>query len=131
MASLSERCWNYHQVIQQEVEIWRELDHEHILKFIGACPVAEKPFMVCEMKANGDVLTFLRKNPNASKRKIVSIIYPTWFIASLTHYPTAVRGITRSAVSSREVGSSQRHQSCTSVLICVVVEILIGLRYPE
>lgn len=74
ITSLSERCFNYHQVIQQEVEIWRELDHEHILKFIGACPVAEKPFMVCEMKANGDVLTYLRKNPNASKRKIVSII---------------------------------------------------------
>lgn len=30
--------------------------------------------MVCELKANGDLLTYLRKTPNASKRKIVGII---------------------------------------------------------
>lgn len=59
------------QVIEQEVKVWKDLSHPNILQFVGACPIAEPPFMVSELKQNGDVLEYLRKEPHASRHKIV------------------------------------------------------------
>lgn len=53
--------------------MWKQLSHPNILKFIGACSIAEPPFMVSQLKPNGDVLTYLHKKPNASRLKIVRI----------------------------------------------------------
>lgn len=47
------------------------LSHPHILQFVGACPIADPPFMVSELKENGDVLDYLRRNPDACRHKIV------------------------------------------------------------
>lgn len=51
--------------------MWKSLSDEHILKFIGACAIAVKPFTVCELKRNGHILEYLKNKPSASRRKLV------------------------------------------------------------
>lgn len=63
----------YLQALQQEVDVWKSLSHPHILQFIGVCPTADPPFMVCAFKPSGNVLDYLRKKPTASRHKIVRI----------------------------------------------------------
>ena len=58
---------------EQEIDVWRRLHHPNILRFWGACSIADPPFMVCAFKANGDAVQYLHNNPNADRRKIVSV----------------------------------------------------------
>ncbi|KAF8337511.1 kinase-like domain-containing protein [Cantharellus anzutake] len=64
------------QYLTREMEIWGELDHPHILKFLGfaiegvGCDV--KGVLVSPWCSNGSVLEYLQKNPNAEKIDLVS-----------------------------------------------------------
>lgn len=63
------------QVIQEEVTVWKDLSNEYILKFIGACAIAVKPFVVCELKRGGHILEYLKNKPGASRRKLVRNVF--------------------------------------------------------
>ncbi|KAF1323199.1 Serine/threonine protein kinase, partial [Globisporangium splendens] len=47
----------------QEVQVWGELRHPHVLPFLGACHIG-KLFFVCEYATNGTLPTFLRRHNN-------------------------------------------------------------------
>ncbi len=60
------------QVFEKEIDVWRRLNHENILKFHGACSIADSPFMVCELKRYGNINTYLADHSSADRRQLVS-----------------------------------------------------------
>ena len=49
----------------------KRLKHDHVLQIFGANLDSNQLFMVCPLKSQGDVRTFLRNNPSALRRKLV------------------------------------------------------------
>jgi hypothetical protein len=49
----------------------KQLRHDHILRTFGASRNPGDPFLVCAFKPQGDVNSFLHKNPRADRRKLV------------------------------------------------------------
>lgn len=63
------------KVVEQEINVWRRLHHPHIVQFFGACSISDPPFMVCALKANGNINEYLAKSPRANRCKLVSTSY--------------------------------------------------------
>jgi len=59
------------QMMEQELNIWKELRHPNILHFYGACSIAETPFFVCALMKNGNALQYLMKHPDTNRRKLL------------------------------------------------------------
>ncbi|EKM57815.1 uncharacterized protein PHACADRAFT_116167 [Phanerochaete carnosa HHB-10118-sp] len=60
-----------HRMMDAEVKIWMKLRHPHILPFYGCCSFADPPFMICEYKENGNINEYLRRKPEADRRKLL------------------------------------------------------------
>ena len=58
--------------MDKEIDVWKDLRHPNILAFYGACSIADPPFMVCEYKANGNVVEYLRCCPDADRCQLVN-----------------------------------------------------------
>lgn len=67
------------QLMDREINVWKDLRHPNIVGFYGACSIHDPPFMVCEYKANGDALKYLRKYPDANR---IQLVCPLAFIAT-------------------------------------------------
>ena len=52
----------------------KRLEHEHILKIFGANLNTNQLFMVCALKSEGNVCTFLQNKPSANRRILVRTI---------------------------------------------------------
>jgi hypothetical protein len=53
----------------------KRLKHDHVLEIFGANLLdSNQLLLVCALKSQGDVCMFLRKNPNANRRKLVRTI---------------------------------------------------------
>ena len=68
----------YGPIVQQfckEVVIWKHLSHPNILPFIGAAletePNGEKYQIVSEFMENGNILTFMKRNPGVNRLELV------------------------------------------------------------
>ena len=57
--------------MDREINVWKDLRHPNILAFYGACSFASPPFMVCEYKANGSVVEYLRRFPDENRCQLV------------------------------------------------------------
>ncbi|KAG8904779.1 hypothetical protein FRB99_001211 [Tulasnella sp. 403] len=57
------------KLLLKEIEVWNKLRHDHVLPFYGASITAVPPFIVSRFMANGNIVTYLRKNPNANRVK--------------------------------------------------------------
>lgn len=57
--------------MDKEIDVWKDLRHPNILAFYGACSLADPPFMVCEYKANGNVIEYLRQYPDVERCQLV------------------------------------------------------------
>jgi len=55
-----------------EVGIWSKLRHPNILPFYGASHTANPPFLVSAFMENGNLVRYLRNNPDANRVKLVS-----------------------------------------------------------
>ncbi|KAF9497851.1 WD40 repeat-like protein [Pleurotus eryngii] len=53
--------------IRHEIMIWSRIAHPHLLPFYCACLEATRPFIVTRFCANGNVLEYLRQNPDADR----------------------------------------------------------------
>ena len=52
----------------------KRLKHDHVLQIFGANLNSNQLFLVCALKSQGDVCTFLQNNPSALRRKLVRTI---------------------------------------------------------
>ncbi|KAG1689085.1 hypothetical protein DVH05_002854 [Phytophthora capsici] len=46
----------------KEVDVWRQLDHPHVLKLYGACHVSSPAFFVCDEASHGSFSEFLEQD---------------------------------------------------------------------
>ena len=53
----------------------KELKHDHILQIFGANLNTNQLLLVCALKSQGNVYTFLQNNPKANRRKLVRAIW--------------------------------------------------------
>ena len=58
----------------------KRLEHEHILKIFGANLNTNQLFMVCALKSEGNVCTFLQNKPSANRRKLVRSIWSSFVL---------------------------------------------------
>ena len=61
-------------LVQHEINIMKRLKHDHVLQIFGANLNSNELFLVCALKSQGDVCTFLHNNPTAIRRKLVRTI---------------------------------------------------------
>ncbi|KAI0091054.1 kinase-like domain-containing protein [Irpex rosettiformis] len=59
-------------VIEVEVDLWRRLKHENIVRFYAACSISDPPFMVCELKQYGNINKYLGQFPQANIRRLLT-----------------------------------------------------------
>jgi hypothetical protein len=52
----------------------KRLKHDHVLQIFGANLNSNQLFLVCALKSQGDVCTFLLNNPSANRRRLVRTI---------------------------------------------------------
>ncbi|CAE6437241.1 unnamed protein product [Rhizoctonia solani] len=57
---------------QREVDIWRRLEHKNILRFYGICYIGPRLFAVAPWAEGGNLLTFIRKNPDCDRMRLLS-----------------------------------------------------------
>lgn len=59
----------------KEVIIWTQFRHHHILPFLGVCSdlFDTRPAMVTPWMANGDSISYLKKNPTVDRLQLVSV----------------------------------------------------------
>ncbi|KAF9232654.1 kinase-like domain-containing protein, partial [Melanogaster broomeanus] len=57
--------------LEQEIEIWSELRHDHIVPFYGASTLASPPYIVSRYMKNGNLVQYLSKNPAANRMKLL------------------------------------------------------------
>ena len=57
----------------REVSIWSKLHHPNILPLYGASHTANPPFFVSAFMENGNLVKYLRNNPDANRTKLVSL----------------------------------------------------------
>ncbi|OCH94020.1 kinase-like protein [Obba rivulosa] len=58
--------------LTREVETWYNLRHDHIVPCYGASLTAEPPFIVLRYMEKGDLLRYLRQNPDANRVKLIN-----------------------------------------------------------
>lgn len=59
----------------REVLIWKDLKHPHVHEFYGACNTVAQPFMISRYNRKGNILDYLKSNPNADLILLASIFY--------------------------------------------------------
>ncbi|KAF9234995.1 kinase-like domain-containing protein, partial [Melanogaster broomeanus] len=59
------------KALEQEIEIWSKLRHDHIVPFYGASTLSSPPFIVSRYMKNGNVVQYLSKRPNVNRVKLV------------------------------------------------------------
>ena len=64
----------------------KRLNHNHILRIFGANLNSNQLFLVCALKSQGDISTFLQNNPSAIRRRLVRTIWS--FVISLFTFDT-------------------------------------------
>ena len=91
----------------REVIAWRCLSHPNILEFLGATLEGGHSVVSPWMK-NGNIIQFLRKNPQANPLKLVCPISNQY--TSLPTPATVGRRCTRSSASSQHGSGTLRRQ---------------------
>ncbi|KAG8748680.1 hypothetical protein FRC10_000071 [Ceratobasidium sp. 414] len=57
---------------QREVDIWRRLQNNHILRFYGVCDIGGRQFAVAPWADGGNLLVYLRNNKDCDRVKFLS-----------------------------------------------------------
>ncbi|KAG9075001.1 hypothetical protein FS749_013370, partial [Ceratobasidium sp. UAMH 11750] len=57
---------------QREMDIWRQLQHIHILRFYGVCDIGGRQFAVAPWADGGNLLVYLRKHPGCDRIRFLS-----------------------------------------------------------
>jgi hypothetical protein len=66
----------YAQSKLQEIAVWRNLSHSHVLKFLGANIFSKPPFAISPYCANGNALMYLQ-SPGRVADKVCLVGYLT------------------------------------------------------
>ncbi|KDQ15054.1 hypothetical protein BOTBODRAFT_109220 [Botryobasidium botryosum FD-172 SS1] len=53
------------KLLERETEIWRRLNHTHVLRFIGLCALDDEMYVVSPWMDNGDAPSYIQRNPHA------------------------------------------------------------------
>ncbi|KAF9232651.1 kinase-like domain-containing protein [Melanogaster broomeanus] len=59
------------QALEQEIEIWRELRHDHIVPFYGASTLSSPPYIVSRYMKNGNLVQYLSRRPVSNRMKLL------------------------------------------------------------
>jgi hypothetical protein len=59
-------------MLMHETTIWSKLSHENVLQFYGAALATDAPFLVTRYMKNGNLLKYLRQEPNANRVQLAS-----------------------------------------------------------
>lgn len=62
----------YHQRARREAAIWQDLNHPHVLAFVGILECEAGFYLVCPYQQNGSLDKYLRARPNVDRAAIVS-----------------------------------------------------------
>ncbi|QRV86067.1 RasGEF domain protein [Ceratobasidium sp. AG-Ba] len=57
---------------RHEIDIWRRLQHIHVLRFYGVCYIGPRLYAVAPWADNGNLLVYLRKNPYSDRMALLS-----------------------------------------------------------
>ncbi|KAF9232642.1 kinase-like domain-containing protein [Melanogaster broomeanus] len=59
------------QTLEQEIEIWSELRHDHIVPFYGASTLSSPPYIVSRYMRNGNLVQHLTRKPGTNRMKLL------------------------------------------------------------
>ncbi|QRW00110.1 RasGEF domain protein [Ceratobasidium sp. AG-Ba] len=76
---------------QREIDIWRRLQHIHVLRFYGVCHIGSRLYAVAPWADNGNLLVYLRKNPESDRMALLSEV-ALGLMYLHTFKPTIVHG---------------------------------------
>ena len=57
----------------QEIAVWRNLAHDHVLQFLGANAFGEHPYVVSPYCRNGNALNYLKDDSNSTVDKVLLV----------------------------------------------------------
>ncbi|KAF9221806.1 kinase-like protein [Gyrodon lividus] len=57
--------------LEQEIEIWSKLRHDHVVPFYGASTLSSPPYIVSRYMKNGNLVQYLSRRPNADRIKLL------------------------------------------------------------
>ncbi|KAG8941771.1 hypothetical protein FRC04_004088 [Tulasnella sp. 424] len=69
IGAMNEKAKNH---VLREVEIWRGLQHKHVLRLYGMCYFTPFVYLVSPLAVNGNALRFLELNPEADRIKLLA-----------------------------------------------------------
>ncbi|KDQ08691.1 hypothetical protein BOTBODRAFT_118270, partial [Botryobasidium botryosum FD-172 SS1] len=69
-----------------EAGIWRKLDHPNIIPFLGLPSIDGLPHLMSPLMQNGGADDFVKKNPNANRLRLVSMLHPFIFCTTTPPY---------------------------------------------
>ncbi|KAG9122675.1 hypothetical protein FRC07_000856, partial [Ceratobasidium sp. 392] len=75
---------------RREVDIWRRLQHIHILRFYGICYIGPRLYVVAPWADGGNLLVYLRNHPDCDRMKFLSevalgLVYLHMFTPTIVH----------------------------------------------
>ncbi|GMF12870.1 unnamed protein product [Phytophthora lilii] len=90
----------------KEVDVWRRLDHPHVLKFYGACHVSSPAFFVCDDASHGSFGEFFETD----KSQLWRLFYEAALGLSYLHAEKVVHGDLK--CNNLLVGSDYKAKLC-------------------
>ncbi|KAG9126582.1 hypothetical protein FRC07_002890 [Ceratobasidium sp. 392] len=81
---------------RREIDIWRRLQHIHVLRFYGICYIGPRLFAVAPWADGGNLLVYLRNHPDCDRMKFLSEV-ALGLMYLHTFKPTIVHGDLRAA----------------------------------
>jgi len=74
------------QNLKTEIEIHKELDHPHIIKFHGYIHEENMIYLVLDYAENGNLYTYLHRKKHLTDKEIFRFFFQTCLAISYLHY---------------------------------------------
>ncbi|KDQ20254.1 hypothetical protein BOTBODRAFT_184208 [Botryobasidium botryosum FD-172 SS1] len=58
--------------LKHEAKVWKELRHPNVVRFLGICHIDSIQYMTSKWMVNGDILSYLRRNPDADRVLLIA-----------------------------------------------------------